>query len=403
MRKILAFLALCSCIHCGLQAQTKFFQGYFIDNAGNRVECLIRSETWRYNPAEFQYKLNENDEPVTATVDQVKEFGLTEGNRFVSQEVMVDISSEDPGDLSDKSDPEWMKMRLFLSVLVEGKATLYKYKTPRMLRFFYSTVDQPLQQLVFKSYRNKNENDIIQTNFYFRIQLWNTLNYPGNDEGKTNRVSYDEVPLVKYFTEYNLSKGENRVYHKRKDKGAFHLTVTPGLVIANTSGVQLVNGMAYENSEEYSFGTQVNFRIGASFELVFPNTNKKVSMLLEPVYRSYNQSVFFWGDTITADFHMIEIPVGFRYYAFLSNDLRVFGDVFVCLTPFFFIPGSDIQWNHKEHSEAPEKSGGISFGAGAAWKRFSGEFRYNLPRKITAGSVSAKYSNFEFIAGFRIF
>lgn len=38
-----------------------FEKGFYIENNGKRVDCLIKNIDWLYNPESFEYKLNEND------------------------------------------------------------------------------------------------------------------------------------------------------------------------------------------------------------------------------------------------------------------------------------------------------------------------------------------------------
>ena len=57
-------------------SQVEFEQGYLINNDGKRLECLIKNVDWKNSPTKFQYKLNENSEPITASIDGVSEFGV---------------------------------------------------------------------------------------------------------------------------------------------------------------------------------------------------------------------------------------------------------------------------------------------------------------------------------------
>ncbi|HSN49765.1 MAG TPA: hypothetical protein VLR52_00940, partial [Bacteroidales bacterium] len=94
--------------------QAKFDKGYYIDNQNVKIECLIKNIAWMKTPEEFTYKLSELSEPLTASPSNVKEFGIYDGNRFISAEVMIDVSSDDSQNLSDQRNPIWSKQKMFL-------------------------------------------------------------------------------------------------------------------------------------------------------------------------------------------------------------------------------------------------------------------------------------------------
>lgn len=40
-------------------AQVKFKKGYYLDNSGQSVDCFIKNNDWKNNPAGFDYQLKE--------------------------------------------------------------------------------------------------------------------------------------------------------------------------------------------------------------------------------------------------------------------------------------------------------------------------------------------------------
>ncbi|MGE5423870.1 MAG: hypothetical protein ACM3N9_00820 [Syntrophothermus sp.] len=396
-----------------LGAQTKFEKGYFIGNDGNRVECLIRNVSWRYNPSDFTYQVNDTAQPKTLSTGDVLEFGLDGGNRFISREVMADLSSDDESNLDNKKDPAWMKVHYFLSILVEGKANLYKYVSPAMTRFFYSKEDLPLQQLVYKKYRPYDDKDFIGTNLFFRQQLWNNANNGKLTVKQLEQVNYEERDLVTFFTAYNLENGgNNKLITKKRDKVGFHLDIDPGVSFSNVTVQATSTGFIDENSPDWVFDTKAGFRIGINFEIVIPYTNRKVIWMFEPNYKYYYGNCAGTNIPIpmVANINLIEIPTGVRYYAFLNKNLSVFGNVLVTLPFMTFAPGSDV--NFKDYPEAGyHPRGGLSVGGGVMWKRFGAECRYNLRRKSVShyeGNLSSydllsKYKSLELMVSFRLF
>ena len=130
--------------------QVKFEEGYFISTEGQRTACQIRNVDWRNNPKSFEYRLGADGESKEVSIDQVVEFGVTNGSTFKRFAVKIDRSTSDLTRMTYNRNPEFVDETLFLRVLIEGKGSLYEYSEDKFLRYFY-TVDQSLiQQLVFK-------------------------------------------------------------------------------------------------------------------------------------------------------------------------------------------------------------------------------------------------------------
>ncbi len=95
-------------------AQINFEKGYFINNSGDKTECLIKNIDWKNNPTEFLYKLLENDTPKTATIEMVKEFGINNISKYSRANVNIDRSSEMADKLSTNKSPVFNEEQLFL-------------------------------------------------------------------------------------------------------------------------------------------------------------------------------------------------------------------------------------------------------------------------------------------------
>ncbi len=54
--------------------QILFEEGYYVDNDGRRVDCLIKFLDWKNNPAGFDYKLTPEGEVRRAAIGDAKEF-----------------------------------------------------------------------------------------------------------------------------------------------------------------------------------------------------------------------------------------------------------------------------------------------------------------------------------------
>ena len=116
--------------------QITFEKGYIIDNNNRKVECLIKNSDWKNNPKEFDYKLSDNDSPKKGNLSTIKEFSVPGVMKFIRVDTKIDRSPMDESVLSDSINPDWSSERLFLKVLVEGKASLYFYQEDLFWRFF---------------------------------------------------------------------------------------------------------------------------------------------------------------------------------------------------------------------------------------------------------------------------
>ena len=171
-------------------SQLKFESGYFITNAGVKVNCLIKNFDWKDNPTNFTYKLADNTNTLHNTIDSVKEFGIN--NEFVFRKftVGIDRASEDIDNMSTNKEPELNNETLFLKVLVQGKASLYYYGDGNLVRYFYTIDTSNAVQLIYKSYRVGDEG--IKQNKTYQEQLWQHL--------KCEKISTQDVENADYNT-----------------------------------------------------------------------------------------------------------------------------------------------------------------------------------------------------------
>lgn len=381
------------------QSQTSFLKGYYIGNDFRKTGCFIRACSWRNTPAEFAFRMSDTSEVVTMLAADVREFAIEGGYRFVSADVDIDVSSDDPQNYDEGQNPFWSRERVFLMVLVDGEATLYQYFMPRRERYFFSTRTDSIRQLVFKHFRTGDETQgIYRTNVTFRQQLWSQVRQPGLTVEEVNRIEYEKSALIRYFIGYNKNTGGVCVvYSKKREPAAFHLRITPGL---NYSSLEVYND--YMADQVFDFGAQAGFRIGLEAELIFPYTHKKLGLVLEPSFQYFNGTASSMGSTMVANINTIEFPIGFRYYFFLGGGFRIFvNGLFVpaaCIHP-----ASEVKYE----GDSPDYfrfNNGLALGAGMNWKRLGAEIRYYTNRKaVNTQYLSSRYARTAFILSFRLF
>ena len=176
-KEILLLLTAILSLNC--YSQISFEKGYFINNNEEKIQCFIKNVDWENNPKDFKYKLLEKSDPKTASIAQIKEFGIYNYSKYIRSNVNIDRSSENVNKLSNSKRPIFQEEELFLKVLVESKASLYQYVDNNLNRFFYNKDNSNIEQLIFKSYKTTDldKNNRYRNNRY-RQQLWVDLKCP---------------------------------------------------------------------------------------------------------------------------------------------------------------------------------------------------------------------------------
>lgn len=75
MKKKLLLLLL-TILSFDASAQISFEKGYFITNAGEKIDCLIKNIDWKNNPVDFEYQLVQNGTLMNENIKSVQEFGI---------------------------------------------------------------------------------------------------------------------------------------------------------------------------------------------------------------------------------------------------------------------------------------------------------------------------------------
>ncbi len=384
--------------------QLEFEKGYLITKDSQRKDCLIKNEEWNNNPTEFTYKLSETASPETGDLKSFSEFGITNTCKFVNANVKIDLQTKPEVGAKNEVIPVWSREKLFLKVLLEGKAKLYSYDAGKLKRFFYSLNDTAIIQL---TYLEAYVNSSLIKNTSYQQQLWGNVKAPMATMTSIKALGYNEKDLTAYFREYNSSFGGiTTEMTQTKRKSYFNLKATPGL---NSSSVEMNTVVSTQNAQDkINFDNQLNFRMGLEAELILPFNKYHWGILFEPTYQSYSGEADGTYGQSTIDYKAIEFPIGLRYYFPLSENTRIFINGFVI--PGFVIDlNSGISYYFKDSNPAQQKSVDIesassaSLGAGVEYNRFSLETRYYTNRNLLDNHPSeyADYSRFSVVLGYK--
>lgn len=384
-------------------AQIKFEKGYFIDNSGEKKIVLIKDIGWKNNPVDFEYKSENSTGIQKANINDVKEFGIDEGAKYVRAKVMLDISSKDLASMSDNRAPELKENTLFLKYIIEGKAGLLFYEDGNGQKFFYSSENSDPQPLIYKPYYVTDSS--IGYNEDYKKQILENLKC-GIDSKQLNHITYSKKDLAKVFTQYNNCSGTEVINYGQTDtkKGRFHISIRPGV---NSSSLTVEDTNQHFKTK---FGNSTTFRIGVEFEYVLPFNKNKWALFIEPTYQYYKKESkslaaegwnFNYNYDANVDYKSIEMPIGIRHYFFLSDKSKLFLNA-AYVMDFNMKSSMKIQFNDIEIAS------GNNFVIGAGYKyndRFSAEVRLSTSRTLLRGSnnPSSDYKTVSFILGYTLF
>ncbi|HEX8562483.1 MAG TPA: tRNA modification GTPase [Flavobacterium sp.] len=403
MRTILAFILVLTGV--ATHAQIHFEAGYFITSANQKVVCEIKNAEWRGNPTEFDYRASETDEVKTASIKDVKEFAIGNVAKYIRYTVQIDRSSESVNDLSIDKNPVFKEEELFLKVLVEGDASLYEYLGRNLRRYFYSKQNSAPTQLVFKSYFTADTK--IGQNNYFRQQLWNDLKCPQITLSQIEGLKYHSNDLLRFFVDYNECNNSTMTYVQQKPKrDAFNLSVQAHL---RSSSSEITNSANDDYS--FNFDPKLSVSAGLEAEFVLPFNKNKWSIFIAPTYHSFEGNETRVAATVsghiihaTLEYKSIEVPVGARYYFFLSDKSKLFLNAAYV---FDFQTKNSMAYTRDNGTVlaafAGKSRGNFAIGGGYKYdNKVSLEARLMTPRDLLPDFVvySAKYHSVSVIVGY---
>lgn len=183
-----------------------FKKGYFIENNGQKTECLISTDVLLYSPEVIDYRLDISGQTQTKTINDLKEVALYELIQYKKFTVNVDFSSSKLEELTNFKELTYEQKELFLEVLEKGKLLLYQYKRPSFSRFFYAKNENEVPDMLdYKKYLSGTNENIVLTNEFYKQELLNAMFDGGIVKSDIDKVGYYEKDLSKLFRRYNTS------------------------------------------------------------------------------------------------------------------------------------------------------------------------------------------------------
>ncbi|MDN3674603.1 outer membrane beta-barrel protein [Flavobacterium branchiarum] len=389
-------------------SQITFEKGYYIDNSGQKIDCLIKNVDWRSNPTTFEYKLSEESESRIATINTVKEFAIENGSKYISSIVKIDKSSTKLDEMSSEKNPVFVEEQLFLKVLIEGKANLFVYNNSASQKFFYKVDNGNLEQLVYKKYLIST--DKIAQNEYYKQQLWKDLQCSTIEITNTINLQYKEKDLIKLFIQYNeCSNSSYTNYVKKIKKDLFNLSIRPRL---NSTTMSNINPISFP--KEIDFENKLSLRIGLEAEFILPFNRNKWAVTIEPTYQNYKSEGSIdvsqiYGNKLfgKVEYSSIQVPLSVRHYFFLNNRSKLFANISYV---YNFNLNKSFEYTRADgaivSSQKDKSKSNLGFGAGYKFMdKYSLEVRYEASKELLSeySIWQVKYSSLSVIFGYTLF
>lgn len=338
MKKLLFLIVTSSVLFS--HGQTSFQKGYIIDNNNKKFHCYIENKDLVRSPEHIDYKLTENSEIKTLSIDQLKAFRIYETNQFYKR---YSISKNLVGENFDALEIDINIV--LLKVLVDGNADLLEYYNDSKYYYFYEK-EENLFYLEYKMY--VDENNKIRENEMFKKQLFENFKCDDFILEDYSNMRYNNTYLSKFFSEYNRCIGEDYLnLHEQRTKAKFNFKVRGGvnLITSQTSGDYLISYEIPQGAVEINksignvenYDTKMNFSLGVELELRLPYNNNNWGVFLSPNYQSLSglrgtKSFSEPNDPEVLDiiiksnlsYSFIQIPAGIRRYFDVNDSMEIY-------------------------------------------------------------------------------
>lgn len=373
-------------------------QGYFINNAGQRITGYFKPGDF-HNPDALEFRDTETGNYKLLSPSEMKEYGIGEEFKFEKHTLKVDLSqSSSTRNYSNNKEPLWEERTLFLNVIVAGDASLYSSLINGETRFFYSLQSKNIKpvQLVKKTYKQGTQ--ILENNAY-KQELFVNLKCPDDNVDSFSGINYNKGQLTDVVKKYNECTSNSQKIYTNKGSSEYKTQLT---VFAGANMSILTAKSASDKDTEMKPG----FNLGIEGALVFPSGKWAVYGRLEMrnVKSEVQEDLAHTYQTIRTTYELnnlfLSFFVGPRYY--LSQNFYAdagvgvnlgFGDMKMKdygITPLAISEARIL----KNQTLAMNICGSLGLGYQIS-NKFGAELRYNTPSEVLASDLSTdvKLSN----------
>jgi hypothetical protein len=359
-----------------LYSQKKNFEkGYYINSNKSKIECLIKNEEWTFNPTQFECIVNNEEKPRIVTANEIEEIAIGDEFKFVKAVVNIDKSNDNFENLTPEKALNLVSDKLLLRVRIEGKASLYSYKSETFTRFFYSIDGSGINQLSYKVYYDDDEKG-NRKNEVYKQEILNNLKCDKITQTDIDGLEYRSGSLTNIFLKYNTCVGsEVREIKAKKNINTFEMYAKLGVGLTSFN---------VDYGANLDFEDKIRLKLAVEAEINLSNKSKNWSILLEPGYTFYSNTFtpsFNPNAHVKIDYKAIDLSIGLRHYFEMGAKSLLFANGYVT---YSIETGSNFDFSTASTYRL-EISNTINPALGFGYlydKKYSIEFRYEFQRNL---------------------
>ena len=378
-------------------AQSRYKQGYYIDDSGVRHEGWIRDTDWRKVPVSFRFKTSTAGDASAIRLDGIQEFSIG-GQVFSEYTVDIDQSKDNLQWLSEGKEPQFERKEVFLKQLVKGDVSLLSCYDNDRVHFFYEKEGE-IKELIWKRYAPTTNS--IRENKTFQTQLITEINCQNYSFDKVQSLKYREEDLVPYFNNHNECAAGYSIADQAREESLIEDSTLPladrnlpdqeppseGKKKDFNFGLKLaLLGNSFDNSITEKVN-QTDLRFGLGFEFFLPYVNNTISILIEPSFKAFDYNEETDRNIFDLKYNSLEVPFGVRYSLPLSQQFRLFVNGF-----YVFSHSLNSEYNvtfinddlsrFRRTFGVASSSGNVSYGLGIEYKKIALEVRNSSKRSF---------------------
>jgi len=190
MKYFIALLSLTIAIQFNATAQRNYKPGYVVTLNGDTTKGFIDYKEWNQNPRDITFKTTEQAATVQYLPAEIRAFGVTGFDDYLTYIGPITKGAVDLGDLSSGIDSSFVNDNVFLRVLTSGKdVSLYRYDDKIKTRYFVADgTAAPVELKRFVYLDSKQSDKIREYNFYMQQLLALALKYQPADKNLAERI-----------------------------------------------------------------------------------------------------------------------------------------------------------------------------------------------------------------------
>ncbi|WP_299758503.1 outer membrane beta-barrel protein [uncultured Pontibacter sp.] len=307
---------------CSLSFAQKNFQSGFIVQNGDTVQGLVDYRGGVRSSQLTTFKQNESAAEQTFSPDNIQGYGFYKEQKLFESHSVPATAEEGTA-----------TQRLFLNVLVKGKANLYHYRDAfQKERYYISKDNGPLveltQVITYKTDATTGRKRRVTDKTFVTALSSVASDCAALSPAELKRVNLNHTSLTAAVFKYNQCVNPASVsYAQEKKKGHISIAPVAAYFVSNltTTGPYILANREYDNSLS-------NFTGGISLNFTIPAINEKLSIQTDLLYTPYkftsyqveeNGSGRQTSSEVTFDLGYLKLPAQLRY-TFPKGKIRPF-------------------------------------------------------------------------------